>query len=205
MSRMPMAAHDALQPLEALERERDLRADDGGPSRRARRKEDRDDRRDISEGPSNGDQHGREKRGRGRLTGRTKGGMNTKLHAVCDSQGRPIGLFVTAGQVSDYIGARALLSGLQNVKWLLGVAAMTPTGSGKRCKTKGYAAASRSEGSERPRSNTTSPDKSGATASRSCSEGSRAGGAWQPTMTAVPRYSSRPSTSPLSSSIGYES
>ncbi len=27
-----------------------------------------------------------EKRGRGRLIGRTKGGMNTKLHAICDSQ-----------------------------------------------------------------------------------------------------------------------
>ena len=31
--------------------------------------------------------------------------MNTKLHAICDSQGRPLNLFVTAGQVSDYIGA----------------------------------------------------------------------------------------------------
>ena len=41
--------------------------------------------------------------------------MNTKLHAICDSQGRPIDLFVTAGQVSDYIGARALLSGLPKV------------------------------------------------------------------------------------------
>ncbi|GAB5463330.1 MAG: hypothetical protein HoeaKO_34210 [Hoeflea alexandrii] len=60
------------------------------------------------------------KGGRGRLIGRTKGGMNTKLHAVCDSQGRPIDLFVTAGQVSDYIGARALLRRLPNVKWLLG-------------------------------------------------------------------------------------
>ena len=27
--------------------------------------------------------------------------MNTKLHAICDSQGRPLDLFVTAGQVSD--------------------------------------------------------------------------------------------------------
>ena len=45
--------------------------------------------------------------------------MNTKLHAICDSQGRPINLFVTAGQVSDYIGARALLSGLPDVDWLL--------------------------------------------------------------------------------------
>jgi transposase len=25
--------------------------------------------------------------------------MNTKLHAICDSQGRPLNLFVTAGQV----------------------------------------------------------------------------------------------------------
>tara|TARA_R100000322_G_scaffold124442_1_gene81192 strand:+ start:3523 stop:3702 length:180 start_codon:yes stop_codon:yes gene_type:complete len=31
--------------------------------------------------------------------------MNTKLHAICDSQGRPLNLFVTADQVSDYIGA----------------------------------------------------------------------------------------------------
>ena len=46
--------------------------------------------------------------------------MNTKLHAVTDSQGRPINFFVTAGQVSDYIGARVLLDKLPNVKWLLG-------------------------------------------------------------------------------------
>lgn len=38
--------------------------------------------------------------------------MKTKLHAVSDNQGRLINLFVTAGQVSDYIGARALLSNL---------------------------------------------------------------------------------------------
>jgi transposase len=46
--------------------------------------------------------------------------MNTKLHAICDSQGRLIDLFLTAGHVSDYIGARALLSELPDVKWLLG-------------------------------------------------------------------------------------
>ena len=54
------------------------------------------------------------------LDGRTKGGMNTKLHAFCDSQGRPLNLFVFAVQVSDYIGARALLSSLPKVEWLLG-------------------------------------------------------------------------------------
>lgn len=46
--------------------------------------------------------------------------MNTKLHAVCDSHGRPLSFFVTTGQVSDYIGARAFLSSLPSVDWLLG-------------------------------------------------------------------------------------
>lgn len=70
--------------------------------------------------PPDSGQPGREKEGRGRLIGRTKGGMNTKLHAICDSLGRPINFFVTAGQVSDYIGAQALLSSLPKVDWLLG-------------------------------------------------------------------------------------
>ena len=46
--------------------------------------------------------------------------MNTKLHAICDSLGRPLNLFVTAGEVSDYIGARALCDSLPGVDWLSG-------------------------------------------------------------------------------------
>jgi transposase len=46
--------------------------------------------------------------------------MNTKLHAVADARGHPIRFFITAGQVSDYTGARALLGNLPNVAWLLG-------------------------------------------------------------------------------------
>ncbi|WP_409020576.1 IS5 family transposase [Brevundimonas vesicularis] len=60
------------------------------------------------------------KGGLGRLIGRTKGGMNTKLHAVTDANGRPISLFMTAGQVSDYIGAAAMLDSLPRAQWLLG-------------------------------------------------------------------------------------
>jgi transposase len=45
--------------------------------------------------------------------------MNTKLHAVTDTSGRPIRFFITAGQVSDYTGAAALLSGLPDAEWLL--------------------------------------------------------------------------------------
>ena len=45
--------------------------------------------------------------------------MNTKLHAVTDTSGRPIQFFITAGQVSDYTGAAALLSSLPDAEWLL--------------------------------------------------------------------------------------
>ena len=45
--------------------------------------------------------------------------MNTKLHAVTDANGRPISLFITAGQVSDYTGAAALLDTLPKAQWLL--------------------------------------------------------------------------------------
>lgn len=37
------------------------------------------------------------KGGRGRLIGRIKGGMNTKLHAICDTEGLSVYLFVNAG------------------------------------------------------------------------------------------------------------
>lgn len=56
---------------------------------------------------------------KGRLIGRTKGGMNTKLHAVTDAEGRPIRFFMTTGHISDYTGAAALLDSLPKADWLL--------------------------------------------------------------------------------------
>lgn len=38
---------------------------------------------------------------------------------MTDGNGRPIGMFLSAGQTSDYIGARALLSSLPDVRTLL--------------------------------------------------------------------------------------
>jgi transposase len=46
--------------------------------------------------------------------------MNTKLHAVTDANGPPLSFFMTAGQVSDYTGAAALLDDLPKAQWLLG-------------------------------------------------------------------------------------
>jgi len=45
--------------------------------------------------------------------------MNTKLHAVTDANGRPLSFFITAGQVSDYTGAAALLDDLPKAQWML--------------------------------------------------------------------------------------
>ena len=45
--------------------------------------------------------------------------MNSKLHAVTDAAGRPLRMFLTAGQRSDYIGARALLDGLPPAEHML--------------------------------------------------------------------------------------
>jgi transposase len=41
--------------------------------------------------------------------GRTKGGRNTKLHAVCDAKGRPCVLLITPGNVNDCKVARQCL------------------------------------------------------------------------------------------------
>ena len=55
-----------------------------------------------------------------RLIGRAKNGMNTKLHAVTDANGRPLSFFMTAGQVSAYTGAAALVDDLPKARRLLG-------------------------------------------------------------------------------------
>ena len=49
-----------------------------------------------------------------------KGDADLLKRLDAEGEGSPADLFITAGQVSDYIGARALLSGLPNVEWLLG-------------------------------------------------------------------------------------
>ena len=45
--------------------------------------------------------------------------MNSKLHTVTDAAGSPLRMFLTAGQRSDYIGARALLNGLPPAEHML--------------------------------------------------------------------------------------
>jgi transposase len=54
-----------------------------------------------------------------RCIGRTKGGLNSKLHAVCEGAGKPVALLLSEGQMSDYKGAALLLDSLPRAKELL--------------------------------------------------------------------------------------
>ena len=46
--------------------------------------------------------------------------MNSKLHAVCDGEGRPLVMLLSEGQMSDYNGAALMLDALPPAKTLLG-------------------------------------------------------------------------------------
>jgi transposase len=55
-----------------------------------------------------------------RHIGRTKGGLNSKLHAVVNDTGKPVVMALTAGQVSDHIGAKIVYPALPNANTLIG-------------------------------------------------------------------------------------
>jgi transposase len=46
--------------------------------------------------------------------------LNSKLHAVCDGNGKPLVMLLTEGQMSDHKGARLMLDALPVAKSLLG-------------------------------------------------------------------------------------
>ncbi|CAN5330998.1 hypothetical protein BH09PSE2_BH09PSE2_14960 [soil metagenome] len=46
--------------------------------------------------------------------------MNSKLHAVCDGQGRPLVMLLSEGQMSDYKGAALMIDALPKAKAMLG-------------------------------------------------------------------------------------
>lgn len=47
-----------------------------------------------------------------RYIGRTKGGLNFRLHAVCDGEGRPLVMLPSEGQMSDCKGAALMVDAL---------------------------------------------------------------------------------------------
>jgi len=95
--------------------------------------------------------------------------MNTKLHAVADANGRPLSFFLTAGPVSDYTGAAALLDDLPKAQWLLGDRGYDADWLRDALQAKGIKPCIPGRKSRNARCATTSAATGDATASRSCS------------------------------------
>ena len=97
--------------------------------------------------------------------------MNTKLHAVTDARGRPLKFFMTAGQVSDYTGAAALLGSLPGAEWLIADRGYDADWFREALKDKGIRPCIPVGSRAAKLSATTSGAIAAATASRSCSVG----------------------------------
>ena len=114
MERLPQAClraeEDALQPLRALGRAGCVGGRLSRPGRRRRGARQAVHRQQLHQGPSH-----RRRRKRGALAhgiGQTRGGRNTKLHAVCDGQGRPWVLLLTPGNTHDMRVAKDCIAAL---------------------------------------------------------------------------------------------
>lgn len=87
-----------------------------------------DDRCHSPQGASDGGQPA-QKGAVPRRIGRTKGGLNSKLHTVCDGRGRPLVMMLSEGQMSDYKGAALMIDALPRARSCSATEATTPTGS----------------------------------------------------------------------------
>src|ERR1700748_2336175 len=118
MARCPSgvwAPQDDLQPLRPLEPARCVQQDLCSPRGQGREVRPSDDRCDPPEGAPHRGQPA-QKGDVPRRIGRTKGGLNSKLHAVCDGKGRPLVMLLSEGQMSDYKGAALMLHALPTAK-----------------------------------------------------------------------------------------
>lgn len=98
--------------MEPLEPARALAGHLRGPRRLRRPTRSHDDRQLRGEGAPLG--RGRQKGGEGdacrQAIGRSRGGRTTKIHALCDVQGRPHAILLTGGNIADITAAANLVS-----------------------------------------------------------------------------------------------
>ena len=127
---------------------------------------------------------------------------NSKLHAVCDGQGRPVVLLLTEGQMSDHKGAVPILPALPPASESSVTAGMTAIGSVRRWSNAGSRLAYPQRAARKSRSHMTRRSIASATASGIRSAASRTGVALPAATTAVPIPSSRRSASQRPSLFG---
>src|SRR3546814_1575023 len=109
---------DDLQPLHPMEPARRVQQDIRCAGCQGWEAGSVDDRCDPSEGPSDGSQLA-QKGDVTRRIGRTKGGLNSKLHAVCDGHDRPLIMLLSDGQMNAHKGDALIIEHFPKAKVLL--------------------------------------------------------------------------------------
>lgn len=60
--------------------------------------------------------NGKVEEGHDRIIGKTVGGLNTKLHTVCEDRGRPVLVDITEGQENDVVAAKRMVKDMPRAK-----------------------------------------------------------------------------------------
>jgi transposase len=112
------AVYDDLQPFQSLGSTRNLGKSVLALSEAFALSESSDDRLHSHKGASL--RSGRKRGAQEQAIGRSRGGRNTKIHALADAKGRLISLFLTGGDTHDCPAAENLIDQMRPAKHFLG-------------------------------------------------------------------------------------
>jgi transposase len=103
--------------------------------------------------------------------------LNSKLHAVCDGNGRPLVMLLSEGRMSDYKGAALVLSAMPKAKQLLADKGYDADWFRAALAKRPITPAFLPKPTAKPRSRMTPPSTNSAIRSKTCSGASKTGGA----------------------------
>ena len=193
-------SEDDLQSLCPLGGTRSLGATVPRTRRARARHGDTDDRLHAHQGPSLG--IGRKRGEHKQAIGRSRGGRNTKIHAIADAKGRLLSILLTGGEAHDCPPAQRLIRRTRAAKKLLGDQSLRQRGAARLAPGRGTSPSSQQIEPQAPSASTSRPTNR-AIASRTPSAGSKTSAGSPPATTGWPETTSPPSASSLLSYGGF--
>src|SRR5271155_4615065 len=154
-----------------------------------------DDRLDAHQGTPLG--FGRKKGERSQAIGRSRGGRNTKIHAIADAKGRLLSILLSGGEAHDCPPAKRLIRRTKPARKLLGDRAYDSAPLRQWLTARAPGLSSQTSRTANNLSASTGNPTNGDTASRMPSAGSKISDASPPATTGSPEIFSPPSASSL--------
>jgi transposase len=128
--------------------------------------------------------------------------LNSKLHALCDGNGRPLVMLLSEGQMSDYKGAALMLPAMPKAKQLLADKGYDADWFRAALAKRRILACIPSKTNRKAAIPMTPCSTNSDTRSKTCSGASKTGGASTPDTTVAHTHTSPQSASPQPSSSG---